>query len=1052
MRTWIIIGIIGILFFIPAIVEVFGQEYSRDIRGQNFILSESLIDGQIKGTWTSVPEWIYDGANFQPFIYNEDGNIIQIETAHGSVILDKNTCGYSFFKKGHISPGDEALFSDSIIARMATNGTDIWSEINSINNAACQASWDGQTLIARKQSGAGILDYKFIDMGTKWKTQLEATNLSAQTDKKFGFTQTINLNKDTVFFGGQERNLDNFDGTTFDRTFLENNESKVIDFLTGAYFDFDISFDNLWAVAVYDTGTNSSKLAFDFTNNAPVILPSETLIIDPTFGYSSGTAYEIRTNNASGAACPSVSGFTGTSIRKAPTGSSDYCELQSTEWDISSIPDTAQIDDANLKVNVTLTSNAINCDVTQMDLQPSANTAANVWLDILNGTQYVDNNSFCTTVADNVIVSLSSAISDIESQLADDWFAVGFKFDSMTRDGSDHQVDVTSGPEPAQLEIDYTVPVGSISDLACTFDDTINDYGVDCTWSAPAGTGISGYQILRDVGGGLEVLVNDTGTTSTTYRDDLDENLGGFSISMWAKYSNSGTQALLTKDLGAGGASSPGYSIFNSGANNLLFRIQDGSSTHDVGVAGSANDGEWHHIGGTYAGYIDANKDQMKSYYDGAYVATGTSASINSFLNDDNLAIGAEWDGGLPFTGVIDEVFIYDIVLTDDEMESLFNGESVGSPIASYTFENNLNDGSGNGNDGTMTGTETYVTGQSGNAISFDGASYANVLNPANFDFHYSLWHEYDVRGWGTLGLGTVSNLQNVTTIDPVNAAITTHDGVIGNVLGANYTATVSGFPIHEATQVRTIINGSATDTTTLSDFTDSLGNMTDWMIIGEGITEVIHELTVRNATDNTIAFNSTQNDQTKEYEPDYFTATVSSQGLVNYTQNRLNDQDTVQLKINRDKSGAVFQTECLFQTPSQAQFDRDNGTWVNMTNQGWYNGTVSGFSGTHAYISCYNDDLLFSTVSYTNSSLALSGIQAFDDIYAGFIGVPVGIFFLVIVAGYANPRTAPIWLVVVLGMAAILSQTGYITLSTEIWALMIVAGIFGLFVGRKFF
>ena len=282
MKYFVLFAIASILFIPLTVyaqeVQTFSDGTTTIFRGPDYIKTEKLVNGQIQGTWQSAPLWIFNGANYHPLLHLENSEIIQVETAHGSIILNKQTCGFSIFKTGHIKSGDIPLFSDSIVARMATDGTDDWTHINSINNAACEPSWDGTEFVARKQSAAGILDYKYINTGQIWKTQLEATNLSNANDKKFGFTQTIELNRDTIKFGGQERNLDNFDQVVFDRTFIENNEAKVLNLLNGVNYDFDIAFDNLWSIKVYDTGTNSSRLAFDFARNAPVVLPNETLI------------------------------------------------------------------------------------------------------------------------------------------------------------------------------------------------------------------------------------------------------------------------------------------------------------------------------------------------------------------------------------------------------------------------------------------------------------------------------------------------------------------------------------------------------------------------------------------------------------------------------------------------------------------------------------------------------------------------------------------------------------------------------------------------------
>lgn len=202
-----------------------------------------------------------------------------------------------------------------------------------------------------------------------------------------------------------------------------------------------------------------------------------------------------------------------------------------------------------------------------------------------------------------------------------------------------------------------------------------------------------------------------------------------------------------------------------------------------------------------------------------------------------------------------------------------------------------------------------------------------------------------------------------------------------------------------------------------------------------------------------TVNIDSTSTNITREYDPDYFIASDPTQGLVNYTMSRTSNDDIINLKINRDKGGNTFNVECFYQTTAQVSYFGTDGTWHNYTSTGFVNDTYSNAVGKILYITCYNDGLLFTVTNYNNStSLLLTGIEAFDNVYGGFIGVPVGVFFLVLVAGYANQRTAPMWIIIILAIAGVMSTIGIIDLDTNVWALALIAGLLGLLVGRKFF
>ena len=103
--------------------------------------------------------------------------------------------------------------------------------------------------------------------------------------------------------------------------------------------------------------------------------------------------------------------------------------------------------------------------------------------------------------------------------------------------------------------------------------------------------------------------------------------------------------------------------------NYKSFEIYIKGSSVSTGV--SANDGAWHHIAVTWR----KSDGSVKLYVDGEPEYTGTLQS-GATINLANLVIGQEQDsfrGGFDsnqaFKGVIDEVCIYDRVLSQDEIE-----------------------------------------------------------------------------------------------------------------------------------------------------------------------------------------------------------------------------------------------------------------------------------------------------------------------------------------------------------------------------------------------
>jgi hypothetical protein len=107
--------------------------------------------------------------------------------------------------------------------------------------------------------------------------------------------------------------------------------------------------------------------------------------------------------------------------------------------------------------------------------------------------------------------------------------------------------------------------------------------------------------------------------------------------------------------------------------NYKSFEIYVKGSQVSTGV--SANDGKWHHIAVTWR----KSDGQVKLYKDGTSVYTGTLQS-GATINLANLVIGQEQDsfrGGFDssqaFKGIIDEVRIYDRVLSPTEISNYYD-------------------------------------------------------------------------------------------------------------------------------------------------------------------------------------------------------------------------------------------------------------------------------------------------------------------------------------------------------------------------------------------
>jgi len=122
---------------------------------------------------------------------------------------------------------------------------------------------------------------------------------------------------------------------------------------------------------------------------------------------------------------------------------------------------------------------------------------------------------------------------------------------------------------------------------------------------------------------------------------------------------------LIVKSLGF--VNEIGWKVITGSTGRLAFRVANGSASWIISISvPEIDDNKWHQVLCTKGAV--ANRDQMKIYFDGVLVGTGTSLAITgSLLNNETVAIGALSGGGDEFTGKIKDVKIWDteLVLAD---------------------------------------------------------------------------------------------------------------------------------------------------------------------------------------------------------------------------------------------------------------------------------------------------------------------------------------------------------------------------------------------------
>jgi len=240
------------------------------------------------------------------------------------------------------------------------------------------------------------------------------------------------------------------------------------------------------------------------------------------------------------------------------------------------------------------------------------------------------------------------------------------------------------------------------------------------------------------------------------------------SFSLWFKASidNTGSDFLL--DRFSGGTPGAGYliSLGTNGRLSLDERADGGDSIAKNDTSKNYRDNAWHHV----IGIVNTSSKTGTLYVDG--VNKGSDSYTGNLINqNESLTLGSDSsDSTYIYSGLIDEVRIYNRALSASEVKSLYNQSAskfnktptntlTNGLVGHWTFDgadtnwttNTVVDRSGNGNTGTMTNMSTSTSpakGKIGQALKFDGVNdYVNVGDPANGSldfgtnsFSYGMW------------------------------------------------------------------------------------------------------------------------------------------------------------------------------------------------------------------------------------------------------------------------------------------------------------------------
>lgn len=246
----------------------------------------------------NIPQ-LNDNGVFKDYKLSSNSTQIKLETANsGSLIFNKNTCSFSIYDNGIIQPGQIPKIKNiswDVKGKLATSSN--WSSVNQVNNAACSTSVtpleDSVIIRGTKTAAAGTfeIELRYISgFGIK-ETMRAFNNNPAWTNHHIGFMESFEVPQ-IIKFGNHTRDLANYNGTTFGRTWLENNEAKIMRLGDQISYDFDIGFANLNDVKVLWDG-NKATLQLNYLYPNGIIPYGEWFEVDPTFNFNTSGSDEL---------------------------------------------------------------------------------------------------------------------------------------------------------------------------------------------------------------------------------------------------------------------------------------------------------------------------------------------------------------------------------------------------------------------------------------------------------------------------------------------------------------------------------------------------------------------------------------------------------------------------------------------------------------------------------------------------------------------------------------------------------------------------------------
>jgi len=413
--------------------------------------------------WNSAPQWVWDGSEWVPYIYEnryEEEGYYQVQSGLIGVRI------YDYYAEFYTPDLSEIRVHDERweVQRWVTRGRGGWDDVGAQSGTPVfSVVENGNDITVKKtfSSWAGELEISYIFReGLPMKREVVWTSAIGENTTFRVLQRWAGIAGSRVRHGGGMNRVAS--ALVIDSPFFEfqddNGRMTVLESQHPMYYDENgerLTEHRLKPVKV-EAGARGMKADFVFENWT--LAAGESLRIDP---YTSTLSNPTEDGHIVRYGAVDRSGYardsTGDVIRMYwSSGYQTYAGYRGyVEWDISSIPDGASITKVVLKYHGKATGSGAHIHE-MVGTRPSKSSDSAVYNEAGNGTVYADPSGF-PAVGTNKQVDLgASAASDLQNQLSSDWFAIGLDFEGTSAAEIYAEEYSSASPRPT-LYVEYTV-------------------------------------------------------------------------------------------------------------------------------------------------------------------------------------------------------------------------------------------------------------------------------------------------------------------------------------------------------------------------------------------------------------------------------------------------------------------------------------------------------------------------------------------------------------------------------------------------------------------